>query len=211
MNGEKQASAEGSRAPRAWALPAVLVLGLVGVACFLYVLFAASSKPEAGGLARYAKGELDRLIVAEAPPPRPARPVRDAAGAETTIAAIQGEDVVLVNLWATWCAPCIAELPSLAQLQRAYAGRGFRVVTVNFDTEADQEKAKAMLSELSGGDLPYLTDPTRAIMFDVAAGGMPTSILYDRDGQEIARLMGDADWAGEDARALIDAALGVGE
>lgn len=189
-----------------WALWAALTLVGAGAIAVLYVLFAASSKPETeGGLARFAQGEMARLYVMEAPPPMPARTLRDAAGAETTLAAYQGE-VVVLNLWATWCAPCMEEMPSLMQLQYNFEGR-IRVVPVSVDSEGERAKAISELRRLTGGGLPFLQDMTRGVLFDAQAAGMPVTIIYSAEGQEIARLAGGADWGSEDASRLIEAVL----
>src|SRR5262245_13813479 len=109
----------------------MLALGTVAV---LYVLFAAASKPEAAaGLRRFATGEMERLVVLEAPPALPGRPIRDANGGETSLAAFTG-DVLVVNFWATWCAPCMEEMPTLGALQRRFQGR-LRVIPVSVDSE----------------------------------------------------------------------------
>lgn len=139
------------------------------------------------------------------PPPMPMRALQDAEGAETNLGALAGEIVVL-NVWFTSCAPCIHEMPSLAALQRRYEGR-IRVTPVSIDGAARREEAIRMLDELSGGDLPFLIDISRGVAFDVRASGFPVTIIYGRDGRELVRLAGGADWAGEDAFALIDAVL----
>lgn len=177
-----------------------------GAIAVLYVLFAAASKPEHGSsLRRFARGEMARLAVLESPPPMPTRAIEDANRVETTLQAFEGE-VLVVNLWATWCAPCMAEMPTLAELQRRFDGR-LRVVPVSVDSEADRAKAKRELARLSEGRLPFYIDITRGILFDAAAPGMPVTILYARDGRELARLAGGADWASDDAAALMEAAL----
>ena len=189
-----------------WALWAALTLIGAGAIALVYVLFAASSKPETQlGLRRFAEGEMTRLYVMEAPPPMPTRTLRDAAGNETTLAAYQGE-VMVLNLWATWCAPCMEEMPSLAQLQYNFEGR-IRVIPISVDSEGDREKAISELRRLSGGALPFLQDMTRGVLFDAQAAGMPVTIIYDAQGQEVARLAGGADWGGEDAQRLIEAVL----
>jgi thiol-disulfide isomerase/thioredoxin len=189
-----------------WALWAALTLIGAGAIAVLYVLFAAASKPDSdAGLSRFAQGEMERLYVMEAPPPLPTRTLTDAAGGEATLAAYQGE-VLVLNLWATWCAPCVEEMPSLAALQQRFAGR-IRVVPVSVDSEGDRAKAIQELARLSGGSLPFLQDMTRGVLFDLQAAGMPVTIIYDRQGQELARLAGGADWAGEDAARLIEAVL----
>jgi thiol-disulfide isomerase/thioredoxin len=148
---------------------------------------------------------MARLYVMEAPPALPTRTLRDADGAETTLASFSGE-ILVVNLWATWCAPCMEEMPSLAQVQRNFEGR-IRVIPVSVDGEADREKAIGQLAQLSGGALPFLQDMTRGVLFDLQAAGMPVTIIYDRHGNELARLAGGADWASEDAARLLEAVL----
>lgn len=183
-----------------------MALLAAGTLAVLYVLFAASSKPEPStGLARFATGEMRALGVLDAPPPMPTRVLRDAAGADTTLAAYGGQ-VMVLNLWATWCAPCMEEMPTLAALQRRYEGR-VRVVPVSVDRESDIERAQRELAQLSGGSLPFLIDISRGVLFDVQAPGMPVTIIYDRAGREVARLAGGADWSSEEAAAVIDAVL----
>jgi len=177
-----------------------------GAVAVLYVLFAASTKPEnATGLSRFATGEMVRLTALEAPPPMPTRTLSDASGAETTLAAYQGE-VVVLNLWATWCAPCVEEMPTLGALQRRF-GERLRVVPVSVDSEADRARAQAQLAELSDGALPFLIDISRGVLFDAQAPGMPVTIIYGRDGAEIARLAGGADWDSPEAVAMLEAVL----
>ncbi len=191
---------------RSLALAASLGLAAVGVVALLYVVFAPAAKPDPQGFGQFAKGSLENLVSLEAPPPQPIAVLRDAEGRGLTLQAFGGQ-VVLVNLWATWCGPCREEMPKLAALARAYEGRGFKVVAVSVDAEADWPKARAMLAELSDGRLGFFTEPTRTIAFAVKAPGMPISILYDRNGREIARVPGYADWEGPEAGALIEAAL----
>jgi len=173
----------------------------------LYVLFAAASKPEPStGLARFATGEMRQLAVLDAPPAMPTRVIRDAADAETTLRAIAGGEVMVLNLWATWCAPCMHEMPTLGELQRRYAGR-IRVIPVSVDNQAKRAEAQRQLARLSGNSLPFLIDISRGVLFDVQAPGMPVTIIYDAQGREVARLAGGADWSSDEAAALIDAVL----
>jgi thiol-disulfide isomerase/thioredoxin len=178
-----------------------------GAIAVLYVLFAAASKPERGaGLSRFATGEMAALMVLEDAPPMPTRPLRDAAGNEATLAGVYDSEVIVMNLWATWCAPCVEELPTLAALQRRFSGRGVEVVTISVDSEGDRAKALRELARLSGGVLPFWIDVSRGVLFDVEAPGMPITIIYVR-GEERARLAGGADWSSEEAAAMIEAAL----
>jgi thiol-disulfide isomerase/thioredoxin len=186
-----------------WAAMALLA---AGAGALLYVLFVASSKPEeSADVSRFATGEMARLVAMDAPPPLPTRSLRDASNAETTLAAYQGE-VIVLNLWATWCAPCVEEMPTLGAVQRRFGDR-LRVVTVSVDAEGQRARAQEQLAELSGGSLPFLLDITRGILFDVQAPGMPVTIIYDREGQELARLAGGADWDSPEAVAMLEAAV----
>lgn len=205
MASDIEPSAKKTRRPN-WALRAAFVMIGFAALAGLYVLFAASSKPLVReGYARFAHGHMQRLEVLEDAPPMPSQSLRDGEGGETTLAAFHG-DVLVVNLWATWCAPCMEEMPTLGALQRAYDGR-LRVLPVSVDGEADQGRAKRALAELSEHSLPFLSDPSRAILFSARAAGMPTTIIYDREGREIARLTAGADWSSPEAAALMEAAL----
>lgn len=177
-----------------------------GALAVLYVLFAAASKPEGvTGVSRFARGEMVRLTQMDAAPPMPTRMLRDASGADTSLEAFKGE-VLLVNLWATWCAPCVEEMPTLGAVQRRFGDR-LRVLPISVDSEADRERAQRQLAQLSDNSLPFLIDISRGVLFDAQAAGMPVTILYNRDGREIARLAGGADWDSPEAVALLEAAV----
>jgi thiol-disulfide isomerase/thioredoxin len=189
------------------ALWTALAMLAVGAAAFLYVLFAAASKPgePVTGLARFATGPMHALVVRSDPPDMPTRLIRDAAGNQTTLAAMGG-DLVIVNLWATWCSPCMEEMPTLGALQRRYDPTRVHVVAVNLDDDADRDKAQAQLAKLTQGSLALYTDSSRGVLFDIDTDGMPVTIFY-KNGREIARLAGGADWDSAQAKALVDAAL----
>ena len=137
-------------------------------------------------------------------PAQPAQTLYDADGHALHLRDFRG-GVVLVNYWATWCAPCVAELPTLAALQRNYQGR-VRVIAISIDGEEGKARAQAELARLSGGALAFYEEPTRGVIFD-EHGDLPTTILFDRQGRERARLTGGANWSGPEAAAFVDAAL----
>ena len=206
MGSDIGSSVKPSKRPN-WALRGAVALIVLGVAAVLYVLFSAASKPEQAGLyAAYARGGLANLVVLEEAPPMPLETVRDAAGAETTLAALSEGQVTLVNLWATWCAPCITEMPTIGALAQEYEGR-LNVVAVSVDGVAKEADARTQLAELTDGALDFYIEPSRGVLFSMRAAGMPVTVLYGRDGRELARLVGGADWASPEAMALIDAAL----
>ena len=122
-------------------------------------------------------------------------------GAEKTFADWRGK-VVLVNLWATWCAPCRKEMPDLDQLQKALGGDDFEVVAVSLD-RGSGDGPKKFLAEIGVSSLAFYHDPSTRLGHKLQAIGMPATLLLDREGREIGRLIGPADWDGEDAIRLI--------
>ena len=134
---------------------------------------------------------------------------KDADGKALTLADFKGR-TVLLNLWATWCVPCRKEMPALDRLQAKLGGPDFEVVAVNIDTR-DPDKPRNFLKDANLTRLGYFTDDKAKVFQDLKsvgrALGMPTSVLVDGKGCEIATIAGPADWASEDAVKLISAAL----
>jgi thiol-disulfide isomerase/thioredoxin len=187
-----------------WALWGVAILG---VAAVLYIIGGALIKPGGGGeLDRLAKGEMAKLQVPLEPTRAPVHVFYDGAGDPVRIADFQGQ-VVVMNIWATWCAPCVLEMPTLAALQKRYAGKPVKVVAVSVDQEDDLAKAQAFIAKHA--PLDFYVDRERKISFVLTppAPGMPTTVIYGPDGVERARLAGEADWTSEEAVAVIDQVL----
>jgi thiol-disulfide isomerase/thioredoxin len=141
------------------------------------------------------------------PEPRDIYNVRfvDGSGAARSLSDWKGK-VVLLNLWATWCAPCRKEMPALDRLQKALGSDGFEVVALNLD-RGGVETAKKFLDQIKIEALKLYADPSTRASTELNAVGMPTTILIDRDGRELGRIVGPAEWDGADAQRLIAASL----
>ena len=161
-------------------------------------------------IAPFARGEVAAVNVAKNPLKVPALAFQDAAGAPLTLEHWRGR-TVLLNLWATWCVPCRKEMPALDALEQRLGGPRFEVVAINIDTR-DAGKPKEWLKEVGVQKLAYYADPTARTFQDLKAVGrafgMPTTLLINPQGCEIASIAGPAEWASDDAIKLIQAALG---
>ena len=143
-------------------------------------------------------GKIDR---SHAGATLPQATVSDATGAKLNIQSLGGKPV-LINLWATWCGPCVKELPTLDALA-ARAPEHLAVVTIAQDM-AQPEKVKAALHY---DHLHAWLDPDNTLGFYYNSGELPTSVLYDAQGREVWRMVGAHDWAAKDGDTLIAPAL----
>jgi thiol-disulfide isomerase/thioredoxin len=130
----------------------------------------------------------------------PAMPFAAPGGSPATLTSFQGHPV-LVNLWATWCGPCVKELPTLDALAARETGK-LAVVTVSQDMGGDAQVQPFWKSRGLKALTPY-TDAKNALMSATAAADLPTTILYDSKGKEVWRVSGGMDWTSPDAAALI--------
>ena len=160
-------------------------------------------------VAPFARGEVAAVNIATSPLKLPDLAFQDAAGKPLTLSAWRGR-TVLLNLWATWCVPCRKEMPALEGLQTRLGGPNFEVVAINIDTR-DPQKPKNFLKEAQLTRLGYFSDDKAKVFQDLKAVGralgMPTSVLIDGQGCEIATIAGPADWDSDDAVKLITAAM----
>lgn len=203
----------GLLAPRLW----LMAWGGLGALFVAYTLIASSiptpGRPGVAASAPVAKPYDQALIKGEvadfayAIPARgaPAAPFADASG-EVSLADFRGR-VVLLNLWATWCAPCLEELPSLDALQNELGGDDFEVVAVAADPRGPTA-AQEYLDRLGIENLALYTD--QKLRLASSLGGqsvLPLTLLFDRDGTEIGRLAGAAEWSSPEAKALVKSVL----
>ena len=185
---------------------AVLLIGAIGGAAMLYANRDGGGKESASSpLAVYARGSLSKLLT-PAPSPAPDYVFKDAEGRDVRFADFKGR-VAVVNLWATWCAPCKIEMPTLAALAEHYKDRDdVAVVAISMDVDKAVPEARAFIAEHP--PLAFYADPKFQLPFEFPGkGAMPQTILLDRQGNVRAVLTGEADWASDEAKALIEELL----
>jgi thiol-disulfide isomerase/thioredoxin len=139
------------------------------------------------------------------PKPAPELSFLDGQGNPVSLADFRGR-VVVLNLWATWCAPCRHEMPSLDRLQAAFGDEGLQVLPLSLD-RGEVSQIEAFYDEVGLPTLGIYHDPKAAAGRAFGAYGLPTTIVIDREGMEIGRLLGPAEWDGEEAMTLIRAVL----
>ncbi|CUJ03611.1 TlpA family protein disulfide reductase [Cognatishimia activa] len=127
-------------------------------------------------------------------------------GGEGTLADYEGK-YVLLNFWATWCAPCRHEMPMLSELQEELGGDDFEVVTLATGRNMPPAMAK-FLKEIGVDNLPQHRDPKQTVAREMKVFGLPTTMILDPEGNEIARLRGDADWSSDNAKAILTTLIG---
>ncbi len=129
----------------------------------------------------------------------------DGTGAATDLSKWKGK-VVLLNLWATWCAPCRKEMPELAKLQKLLGSADFEVIALSEDLKGVEASA-AFLKEAGADNLALYVDPKATALAAIQSVGLPTTLLIDRNGKEVGRLLGPADWASVEAQDLVRAEI----
>ena len=204
------------RPQRRWPLALIALAALAGAATLYESLHRsdkgagdcpAASAARLEALRPLAHGDVAALTLGKAP--RAATPIsfKDAEGKALTLADFKGR-AVLLNLWATWCVPCRAEMPALDRLQAKEGSGAFEVVAVNVDT-ARLDKPKAFLDEIGVKSLNRYADSTgdafEALRLAGKALGLPSSLLIDQDGCELGVVGGAAAWDSDDALKLIGA------
>ena len=130
---------------------------------------------------------------------------KDGKGNELTLDKWKGR-VVLLNVWATWCAPCRKEMPSLAALQKQLGSDGFEVVAISVDRKGVKASGK-FLAEVKATVLNLYIDKSTRVLGKLKAIGLPLTVLIDRSGKEVGRLTGPAEWNSPDAIRLIKTAI----
>ena len=196
-----------------FALPIILVL--TGLAA-IYGLNSQSRKTETetttnaevnstGFSKALAIGPMAGVVIHPTRKPLTAFTFKDATGKDLDLSAWKGH-VVLLNLWATWCAPCRKEMPDIAKLQKDLGGTDFEVVALSVDRKG-LEASQAFLKDIGAESLKAYTDQESKSLAAIQALGLPASILVDRNGMEAARILGPAQWASPEAETMIKALI----
>jgi thiol-disulfide isomerase/thioredoxin len=169
-----------------------------------------ASRALAARLKPLSKGEVAALMIASEPHEALPLTFERPDGSKATVADFRGR-AVLLNLWATWCVPCRAEMPALDRLQAEAGDNGFEVVAVNVDT-ARLERRAAFLEGIGVKSLARYADPSgdafETLRKDGQALGLPVTMLIDKDGCEIGVAAGAVKWDSADALSLIGALKG---
>ena len=159
--------------------------------------FSDTSKAEA-----LRTGDMKKLVFHSAPEAASNAPFQLANDAgEKTLDEYKGKHVLL-NFWATWCAPCRKEMPMLSALQSEFGGDDFEVVTIATGRNSPAG-IKKFFADTGIDNLPTYQDPQQSLASQMGIFGLPITVILNPEGQEVARLRGDADWASDSAKAII--------
>lgn len=187
-----------------------LLAGMVGAVVVALVAWSVLSSGDRSSVGERAgprlTGWMDNFILAEDRLPAPEATLVGRQGTEVGLADFRGR-VVLVNFWATWCAPCLREMPSLERLQARLGGEAFTVIAASQDFDG-WAKIAPFLDRHGLDRLPVYHDPKARLAQALEVRGLPTSVLVGRDGREIGRLTGPAEWDSPEAVALVRHYLG---
>ncbi|MCA0997571.1 MULTISPECIES: TlpA disulfide reductase family protein [Roseobacteraceae] len=152
------------------------------------------------------EGEMKKLVFHPAPKPAGTEGFIDFEGNPKALSDLEGK-WALVNFWATWCAPCREEMPALSALQKDMGGDSFEVVTIATGRNPPPAM-QSFFDEIGVDNLPLNRDPKSKLARQMAVLGLPVSVILNPEGEEVARLTGDVDWASENARAVLAALIG---
>ena len=181
------------------------------VAAALYMALTLGAIPvlaDTEAAAALRDGDMKKLIFHSTPEAVSNASYNLADGAGSGSLADYEGKYILVNFWATWCAPCRHEMPMLAELQSELGGDAFEVVTIATGRNNPAAIVK-FFDEIGVDNLPRHQDPKQKLAAQMGIFGLPITVLIDPKGREIARLRGDADWSSDSAKAVIGALIGT--
>jgi thiol-disulfide isomerase/thioredoxin len=190
-----------------WLLAIVFVVGLVAFAAVVLVAPVASAS-ESGAPPSPARGKMRNFTLLPEAKPVPEIAFIDTMGQPHSLREFEGR-VVLLNFWATWCAPCRREMPALDRLQAKLGGEDFSVLALSQDRKGPAV-VSAFLQEIGVCNLAVYVDPTSRSARAFGAYGLPATVLLDRQGRALGRMVGPAEWDSDDAIALFRHFIGGG-
>ena len=171
------------------------------VLAIFYTALAIGANAQTPDIADLRSGDMRKLRIVNPALPTTQEPFLTESGSQMRLANFKGKIIVL-NFWATWCAPCRKEMPHLSALQTELGGDSFEVVTIATGRNEPAQMA-AFLDEIGVDNLPLHRDPKQKMARKMGVLGLPVTVILNRQGNEIARLQGDADWNGESAKAIL--------
>jgi thiol-disulfide isomerase/thioredoxin len=178
-------------------------------AAILYTGLVMLANPALADLAKaeaMREGDMKKLSFHGEPQPAGSADFTTFDGEPTSLEQYHGK-WVLLNFWATWCAPCRKEMPMLSDLQTEFGGEGFDVVTVATGRNPPPAM-QSFFEEIGVDNLPLYRDPKSGLAREMGVLGLPITVILNPEGQEVARMRGDADWASDNAKDILRTILG---
>ena len=169
------------------------------------LVFANAATADTAALEALREGDMKKLMFHAEPQPVAAAEFGHLDGSAHSLSEYHGK-WVLLNFWATWCAPCRKEMPMFAALETDYGGDGFAVVTIATGRNSPVA-IERFFEEIGVTNLPLYVDPRHDLARPMGVIGLPITVILDPEGREVARMIGEATWDGESARAILAALM----
>ncbi len=176
----------------------------------LYTAVASLAIPahaDIGAAEALREGDMKKLTFHSEPKPAGSAAFETFEGEPASLEAYEGK-WALVNFWATWCAPCRKEMPMLSELQAELGGEDFEVVTIATG-RSPKPAMRDFFEEIGVDNLPTLRDPDSALAREMSVLGLPITVILNPEGEEVARLQGDAEWNSENAKEVLRTLIGA--
>ena len=180
----------------------IYILSFIVLCIGVFSFYKIGNTPNNGIPQGLTAGAMKRFEFYDEPVPATTAVFKDEKGNDVRFSDFKGK-VILVNLWATWCAPCIKEMPDLNELQKSLGGEKFQIVLVS-ENQDGMESSLEFLKTNQISNLNTYFDSNRGIARTLKTNALPTSILINAKGEEVGRLIGPAGWNSGDAKALIN-------